>query len=167
MASAPEPWLRGPIPDVHPLVTPILYTFEQAREDLARYAGPLSEDSIWARPHGFGSVGFHLRHIAGSTDRLFSYLQGRDLTAEQMAALQDEEVSGPETAAELLEELDQSFRRAEAVVRAISPATLAEPRWVGRKRLPTTVVGLLTHIAEHIQRHVGQTISAAKLSSTL
>jgi len=28
----------------------------------------------------------------------------------------------------------------------------------------TTVAGLLTHIAEHTQRHVGQAISAAKLS---
>jgi hypothetical protein len=41
---------------------------------------------------------------------------------------------------------------------------LPEPREVGRKRLPTTAIGLLTHIAEHTQRHVGQAISASKLA---
>jgi hypothetical protein len=55
-------------------------------------------------------------------------------------------------------------RRAEETIRSIDPATLAEPRAVGRKRLPTTVIGLITHIAEHTQRHLGQAISAAKLA---
>ncbi|MBV9508398.1 MAG: DinB family protein [Acidobacteriia bacterium] len=167
MSDLPEPWLRGPIPGVDPLVSAILYTFQQAREDLNRYAGPLTAAQIWARPHGFGSVGFHIRHIAGSTDRLFSYLQGRDLTSDQLGALKDEAIPNDQAGAALLAEMDQAFARAETVVRNLDPVILAEPRWVGRKRLPTTVVGLLTHIAEHIQRHVGQAISAAKLSTTL
>jgi uncharacterized damage-inducible protein DinB len=58
--------------------------------------------------------------------------------------------------------LNLSLESAERVVRSIDPSTLAEARTVGRKRLPTTVVGLLTHIAEHTQRHVGQAVSAAK-----
>ena len=158
-----EPWLRGPLPGVHPLLAPILYTFQQAREDLAHYTQNLTPEQIWASPHGFGSVGFHLRHIAGSTDRLMTYLKGDPLTSAQMAVLQAEKEPGAGRE-ELLAEMDRVFREAEGVVRALDPARLAEPRGVGRKQLPTTVAGLLTHIAEHTQRHVGQAISAAKWS---
>jgi uncharacterized damage-inducible protein DinB len=164
MVDVAEPWLRGPISGVDPLLAPLLYAFEHAREDLARYAGDLTAEQIWKKPYGFGSVGFHIVHIAGSTDRLLSYLQGRDLTGEQMATLASEGEKREQGAAELLRELDRMFERAETVVRSIDPSTLREPRWVGRKRLPTTVIGLLTHIAEHTLRHVGQAISAAKLA---
>lgn len=161
---APEPWLRGPIPGVDPLVSPILYAFQQAREDLARHTDGLTPEQLWATPHGFGSAGFHIRHIAGSTDRLMTYLQGRDLSEEQFAELRSE---GRPTAAgreDLLAKLDTALSAAEAIVRSIDPATLAEPRTVGRQKRPTTVIGLLTHIAEHTQRHVGQAISACKLA---
>jgi uncharacterized damage-inducible protein DinB len=167
MANQAEPWLRGPVSGVHPLTTPILYTLQHAREDLRKYTERLTAEQIWATPHGFGSVGFHMRHIAGSTDRLMTYLEGRDLTPAQMAALHGEEQPGTEGREELLAQMEAAFQRAEETVRALDPAILAEPRWVGRKRLPTTVIGLLTHIAEHIQRHIGQAISAAKLSLTL
>jgi len=167
MPPVPEPWLRGAIPGVDPRVAPVLYTFQQAREDLARHVDGLSPAQIWARPNGFGSVGFHIRHIAGSTERLMSYLLGRDLTAAQMAAVAAEEQPGSEGADSLLAEMGKVFAWAEGEVRSIDPAILAEPRWVGRKRLPTTVAGLLTHIAEHTQRHVGQAISAAKLARAM
>ena len=164
MNHEPEPWLRGPIAGVDPLVAPILYTFQQAREDLTAHTQGLTIEQIWATPHGFGSVGFHLRHIAGSTDRLFTYLQGRQLTSRQMAALSREKMAEGDDRAELLTGIDTVFAEAEHVVRGLDPAGLCEPREVGRKRLPTTVIGLLTHTAEHIQRHVGQAISAAKLA---
>ena len=121
----------------------------------------MTDEQIWASPHDFGSVGFHLRHITGSIDRLTTYLQDRTLSREQMAALAAEKEPGTGRD-ELLSEMDEVFRRAEGVLRALDPARLPDPRWVGRKRLPTTVAGLLTHIAEHTQRHVGQAISAAK-----
>jgi uncharacterized damage-inducible protein DinB len=165
MESLPEPWLRGPLPGVHPLTAPILFTFQQAREDLARYTESLTHEQIWATPHGFGSVGFHLRHIAGSTDRLMTYLQGGSLSEAQMETLQTEHEPAGAGRDELLALVDRVFRDAEAMVRAIDPSTLAEPRTVGRKHLPTTVIGLLTHIAEHTQRHVGQAIGAAKLAA--
>jgi uncharacterized damage-inducible protein DinB len=160
----PEPWLRGPIDNVDPLIAPVLYAFQQASEDLSRYTDGLTTSQLWARPHGFGSVGFHIRHIAGSTERLMSYLEERPLTPEQLAALESEHEPGMDRA-QVLDELDRSLRNAEAIVRRLVPSTLAEPRFVGRKRLPTTVIGLLTHIAEHTQRHVGQAISAAKWAS--
>jgi len=161
MSQSPEPWLRGPVVGVSPLTAPILYAFQQAREDLAHFTAGLTPDRLWASPHGFGSVGFHIRHIAGSTERLMTYLQGEPLTPAQLAALEHEKTPGA-TRADLLEELRLSLEAAGRVVRGLDPAILAEPRYVGRKRLPTTVIGLLTHIAEHTQRHVGQAITMAK-----
>ena len=163
MSELPEPWLRGRVTGVDPLLAPILFSFEQAREDLAKCTDGLSNEQIWATPFGFGSVGFHIRHIAGSTERLMTYVEGEQLSDAQMTAMRQEEEPGA-TCEELLAVLDAAFRSAETVVRALNPATLPEAREVGRKRLPTTVAGLLTHIAEHTQRHVGQAISAAKLA---
>jgi uncharacterized damage-inducible protein DinB len=134
-----------------------------AREDLARYTTGLTTEQIWATPHGFGSVGFHLRHIAGSTDRLMTYVNGDQLSSAQIAALKTEKEPGA-TREMLLAGIDQAFKSAEAVARALDPKRLGEPRGVGRKQLPTTVIGLLVHTAEHTQRHVGQAISAAKLA---
>jgi len=132
-----EPWMRGPIPNVHPLLTPLLYSFQQAREDLAKWAESLTPEQLWATPHDFGSVGFHLRHIAGSTDRLMTYLQGRQLSPAQLDALQAEHQPGA-TRGALLAELEAAFKNAETVVRQLDIATLTEPRHVGRKRHPTT-----------------------------
>jgi uncharacterized damage-inducible protein DinB len=164
MEHLPEPWLRGPIPDVHPLIAPLLFTFQQAREDLSFHTEGLTDEEIWAAPKGLGSAGFHLRHIAGSTDRLMTYLRGAALNAGQMETLRTEHEPAGAGRKELLELVERAFEEGEAVVRAIDPASLAEPRTVGRQHLPTTVIGLLLHIAEHTQRHVGQAICAAKLA---
>jgi hypothetical protein len=168
-----EPWMSGPIPGVDPFVAPLLYSFQMAREDLALHTAGLTAAQVWATPHGFNSVGFHLRHIAGSTDRLMTYAGdssgGGQLSADQMAFLRAEKEPGaaPEalpTRDALLSEMDAAFAKAEAAARALDPARLTDPRGVGRKQLPTTVIGLLVHIAEHTQRHVGQAICAAQLA---
>src|SRR5579862_1662615 len=143
-----EPWLRGPTPGVDTLLAPLLYSLQMAREDLAQWTESLTSAQIWAAPHGFGSVGFHLRHIAGSTDRLMTYVQGKQLSETQMAALRAEKEQGASRET-LLAALNAAFDNAQAVVRSLDPASLNEPRAVGRKRLPTTVIGLLFHIAEH------------------
>jgi len=159
----PEPWLRGPMERVSPLIAPVLYSFEQAREDLAKHTEGLTTAQIWERPHGLAPLGFHLRHIAGSVERLSTYLTGRQLDATQRAALETEMDPGA-SREELLQAINEALDQAEALIRSIDPATLAEPRTVGRKMLPSTVIGLAIHLAEHTQRHVGQAISAAKLA---
>ena len=164
MSTQEEPWLRGPLPGVHPFIAPLLYSFQMAREDLAHHTTGLTTEQIWATPNGFGSVGFHLRHIAGATDRLMTYVTGAPLSAAQMSVLKAEKDPGA-TREMLLAALDAAFAKAEATARALDPAQLTAPRTVGRKQLPTTVIGLLVHIAEHTQRHVGQAISAAKWAS--
>jgi len=165
MGSLHEPWMRGPIAGIDPLLAPVLYTFQQAREDLRRWTEGLSAGQLWATPHGFGSVGFHMRHIAGSTGRLMSYLDGRPLNAQQLASLQAEHEPAGAGRDELLALVDAAVFDAEAIVRTLAPSARRAPRSVGRQQLPTTVIGLLVHIAEHTQRHVGQAISAAKLAA--
>jgi hypothetical protein len=161
-----EPWLRGPIPGVHPLLAPILYCFEQAREDLDRWTSGLTNAQIWDRPHGLAPLGFHLRHIAGSVERLMTYATGGQLNTDQISAMRREMDSGTGRD-ELLRDIAAAFHHAETIVRSLDPATLNEPREVGRKKLPSTAGGLLTHIAEHTQRHVGEAIITAKILKAL
>jgi hypothetical protein len=124
------PWLRGPLPQVHPLLAPALYTFQQTREDLARHTAGLTVSQVWARPHGLAPLGFHLRHIAGSVDRLTAYLEGRPLDAAQMAALAAEMEPGA-SLEELLADVDRALRRAEEIIRAIDPAGYVSPSRAG------------------------------------
>ena len=172
MDSLPEPWMRGPIAGIDPLLAPLLYSFQHAREDLRRWTEGLSTAQLWGTHSGCGSVGFHMRHIAGSTDRLMSYLQGKALNDGQLAILEAEHEPAEaehEPAGlggdELLALVDAAFDDAETVIRALDPVTLRESRGVGRRQLPTTVIGLLFHIGEHTQRHVGQAICAARLAT--
>ena len=164
MATAlPEVWLRGPIEGVHPMVAPTLFSLQQAREDLATWTTGLSTEQIWARPYELAPLGFQLKHIAGSVERLTTYLEGKQLSAEQLAVLK-QEMEGSAGIEELLAEIGRVFDRSEAVFRALSEEDLSQPRGIGRKQLPTTVIGLLVHIAEHTQRHVGAAIITAKIA---
>src|ERR1019366_4603399 len=138
-AAQPEPWMRGPLPGIDALIAPLFYSFQMAREVLAKHTAGLSTEQIWASPHGFGSVGFHLRHIAGSTDRLMTYVGEGQLAESQMAALKAEKEPGAAREM-LLAEIDAAFAKAEATARGLDPACLADFRGVGRKQLPTTVI---------------------------
>ncbi len=157
----PEPWLRGPIEGVHPLVAPLFFSFAQVREDLRQHTEGLADEEVWQPAGPNPPLGFQLRHMAGSVDRLATYLAGGDLTKEQLEALRAEAVPGA-SLGDLLKTLDQTLSRVEEHLKALDPGTLYQPRYVGRKRMPTSVIGLLVHIAEHTQRHLGQAISTAK-----
>lgn len=157
-----EPWLSGPIEGVDPLLAPLLHSFEQVRKELAAHTADLSTEQLWSRPFGMAAAGFHIRHLGGAADRLCAYLRGEQLTETQMARLRAESEPGA-TAAELLADLHEDLARVERTVRAIDPASLRQARGVGRKQLPTTVHGLIVHIAEHSQRHLGQAITTIKL----
>ena len=158
-----EPWLRGPLAGVHSLLAPTLYAFAQAREDLVQWTEGLTDDEIWLQPYGVESVGFQLRHIAGSVTRLTTYLRGEQLTPEQLAAIPREMEPGAGRLT-LLEETNEALHQSEQVIRALDPTILSDSRSVGRKGLPTTVIGLVVHLAEHTQRHVGELIVTTKLA---
>jgi DinB family protein len=163
----PEPWLRGPVEGVDPLLAPVWCCLQQVREDLARFTEGLETGQIWARPFGLAPVGFQLRHIAGSMDRLLTYARGAQLDEVQLAAMRSGEMEPGATREELLAAVDASLDKVEAFLRSLDPARLSEPRSVGRKQLPTTLQGLLVHIAEHSQRHTGQAIVAVRLLQKL
>jgi uncharacterized damage-inducible protein DinB len=160
----PEPWLRGTLAELPAVVRGVLHALELAKEDVARWCGGLTAEQLEARPTGLPAVAFHLRHIARSLDRLLTYAEGRALSAEQIAELRTEMQPG-RGREELLEEFEGALAKSAVRVRALGLADLEQPRFVGRKKMPSSVGGLLVHVAEHTQRHVGQAITTAKIVS--
>ena len=147
--------------DVHPLVMPVIFSFAQVREDLSKHTAGLSREQVWRRPDK-ASLGFHLKHLAGSVDRLTTYLMGGRLNEEQLRSVRVE-AEGTEDIQELLQMVYGALTASEEKLRTIDPNDLSERRTVGRKELPTSVIGLLVHIAEHTQRHLGQAITLAQI----
>ena len=156
MPAAPEAWLRGPIPGIDPLLMPAAHALVQASEDVARAASGLAVAELWAKPGGAASIGFHLKHICGN---------GRPLNPEQMRVLAGEGQPGdpPADAATLIAAVQRAIADTLEGLRNTSPEDLFTVRTVGRQALPTNVVGLLFHLAEHTQRHTGQVITTAKI----
>ena len=159
-----EAWLRGPVEGVPGPLMPVAHALLQAGEDL-EVVRDLTLDELWSRPGGAASIGFHLRHIPGSMDRLLTYAAGETLSDAQMAELRNEGNPGtpPATAGELLAGVREAIERALDVLKASDERALMEPRGVGRAQLPSTVLGLLYHVGEHTQRHVGQVITTVKI----
>ncbi len=160
--AVPEPWLRGTWNEAPVVARAVLHALELAKEDLWRWCFALSDEQLNARPGKIAPVAFHLRHIARSLDRLLTYAEGGTLDQAQVALLGSETESEAKHE-ELFEELKVALLLSMKRVRALTGADLEVARTVGKKKLPTTVGGLLVHIAEHTQRHVGQAITTAKV----
>lgn len=160
----PEVWLRGPVPGVSPLLMPAAHCLLQCREEIA-VASALTVGQLWTRPAGAASVGFHLRHIAGSIDRLLTYARGAQLERHQIAALRAEGEPGdpPQEAASLVAAAQLAIDVAVDVLRATHDTDLMAARSVGRAALPSNVFGLLFHIAEHTHRHTGQLVTTTRI----
>ncbi len=160
----PEPWLRGTLTEVPAVGRGVLHALELAWEDARKWCGGMSDAQIHARLAGLPSVAFQLRHIAGSLDRLLTYAEGRALSDEQVRALKAE--TQPQGSVQgIMAELEVAIKLGILRVRALATEDLSLPRSVGSKCLPTTLGGLLVHVADHTQRHVGQAITTAKLVS--
>jgi uncharacterized damage-inducible protein DinB len=141
---------------------PVFFTFAQVREDLAKYSQGLSREDVWRNLRGAASLGFHIKHIAGSVDRLTTYLAGAQLNEAQMQFMREEGEPDAELD-DLLRLMDATLHKSEEQLKQVDPATLYDARVVGRKALPTTVMGLIVHLAEHTQRHLGQAITTIKM----
>ena len=160
--SRPEPWLRGTLTEVSAVHRAVLHALQLAAEDLGQWCSSLNADELNARPSGIASVAFHVRHVSRSINRLLTYAEGRQLSDAEVATLKAEAETNavPDVLfAELHEALEDATRR----IKALVGYDLEAVRNVGRQSLPTTLGGLLVHIAEHTQRHVGQAITTAKL----
>ncbi len=160
-----EFWQRGPVKDVPPLLQPVAHALLQAAEEARRFTEDFPAEHLWEKPAGVASVGFHLKHIRGVIDRLFTYARGEGLSAEQLKELADEQqASDPDvTPADLVGRLGAQVDKAIAQLKYTTESSLTEPRELGRKKIPTTVLGLLFHAAEHSQRHIGQMLVTARI----
>ena len=152
-----EWWQRGPVEGVPAVLQPVAHILLQVRESVGELVDGLTEAEWNARPANVASAAFHVRHIAGVIDRLFSYARGRTLSEEQFAALRSEgnELRASEVPAALAL-LSARVDAAVAELGTIEVGSLGDYRAVGRARLPSTVIGCLVHGAEHAMRHVGQ-----------
>jgi uncharacterized damage-inducible protein DinB len=161
-----EPWLRGTYTEVPAVGRAVLHAFDLALDDMTKWTEGLTDTEVHTQPLGLSSVAFHVRHIARSTDRLLSYAEGNQLSAEQLTMLKAEQM-GDETLAVLLAEVESSFSNAAQRVRVLATANPDTFRGVGRKQLPTSIGGALVHVADHTQRHVGQVVTTAKVLKAL
>jgi len=152
-----EWWQRGPIDGIPAVLQPIAHILLQVRESVAEIVEPLTEEEWNARPAGVASAAFHVRHMAGVIDRLFTYARGNPQSPEQLAAIQSEgQPLRTADVATVLAVLSTQVDTAVAELGKIDVATLGDFRGVGRALLPSTVIGCLVHGAEHAMRHVGQ-----------
>ena len=162
--SAPytEPWLRGTHTDVSAVGRAVLHALELSLDDIRKWTDGLTDAEIHAQPLALAAVAFHIKHIARSTNRILTYAEGAQLSAEHLASMKAEQ-TGAETLSELLAELESAFNAAATRIRALAGANYDEPRGVGRKQLPTSMGGALIHVADHTQRHTGQVVTTAKV----
>lgn len=157
-----EPWLRGTLTELPSVHRAVLHALELAGEDLHRWCGQLTDAQMNQRPAQIAPVAFHLRHIARSLDRLLTYAEGASLDEKQLLALKSELNPGA-TRNDLFAEISTALANSATRIRGFASADLESPRSVGRNKLLTTLGGLLVHIADHTQRHVGQAITTAKI----
>lgn len=156
MAST-EWWQRGPVEAVPAVLQPVAHILLQVRESVGEMVDGLSEAEWNERPAGVASAAFHVRHITGVIDRLFTYARGHALSHEQLASipLEGAQLSVADVP-QVLDALSKQVDAAVADLKTIDVATLGDFRGIGRKQLPSTVIGCLVHGAEHAMRHVGQ-----------
>jgi hypothetical protein len=163
----PEVWLRGAVDGIDGLLMPVAHALLQTREDIQRLGASVSAEDVWVRPGGAASIGFHIQHVGGATDRLFTYARGEALNDAQKSALAAEAAppDPPPAIADVVRLAIETLDRALAQLRSTPPASLLEKRGVGRAALPSTVIGLLFHAGEHATRHAGQAITTARILS--
>jgi uncharacterized damage-inducible protein DinB len=158
-----EVWQRGPVDGIAPVLQPVAHALIQVQEDVATLAPGVPIEVLWARRNA-ATAGFHLLHLAASLDRLFTYARGETLTDEQKAAARAEATPRPDLDGPALSDIvTTAVDMALAQLRATDPGTAFDFRGVGRAQLPSTVIGLLFHAAEHSTRHAGQFVTTVKI----
>lgn len=160
-----EFWLRGPVPGISSLLQPVAHALLQAELEVNQLMVRFPDTLLWERPAGVASPGFHLQHLAGVLDRLFTYARGHALNDAQLADLATEgsPAEGQSTVAQLLNRFNIQIDKSLEEISKTPEESLTAPRKVGRARLPSTVGGLLFHAAEHTQRHTGQLLVTVRI----
>jgi hypothetical protein len=163
--TLPEVWLRGALEGYAPIVMPAAHALLQVREDLARLADTVPPEHVWMRPGGAASIGFHVRHTGGALDRLLTYARGETLSEAQRHSLQTEEEPGrpPVPLTALVDQTRETIDRSLAQLRSTDASRAFDERRVGRAGLPSNVLGLIVHAAEHSTRHMAQALTTARI----
>lgn len=163
MANKLEVWQRGSIPGIIPVLQPVAHALLQAREEVNEYMSDFPDELLWVRPAGLASVGFHLQHLSGVLDRVFTYARRESLTELQFFQLEEEGTDSREkyTVNDLVDRFNHQVDNALDQIKGTDESILTDFRGVGRAGLPSTVIGLLVHGAEHTMRHVGQLLVTA------
>jgi len=163
--TVPEVWLRGPVPGIRPLLQPAAHTLLQVGEDVLPIVDHLSPAQLWTRPGGAAAIGFHLVHLPGSLERLLTYSRGESLSPDQFARLTAERSVHEDRPAlsGILTRFRANLDAAIDYLRTVPEDILLTPREVGRKRLPSTTLGLIFHAAEHSARHAGQIVTLTRV----
>lgn len=158
MSAKLEVWQRGPLPEIPPLLQPVAHALLQAREEINEYMEGFPVELLWTQVAGKANTGFHLQHLSGVLDRVFTYARAEKLSEFQFAQLAEEgkDSESGYTVEDLVERFNGQVERALQQIRETNVSTLTDFRGVGRAGLPSTVIGLLFHAAEHTMRHVGQ-----------
>lgn len=161
----PEAWLRGPVDGVPGTLMPAAHALIDAVEDIERAVQGIRLEQLWLSPGDAAPIGFHLKHVPGSLDRLLTYARGESLNSEQRTGIKTEEEPGdpPIGLQELLSTLREARDRTLDAYRTTDPSSLDHARGVGRSALPSTVMGILFHAAEHARRHAGQVVATARI----
>jgi len=162
-----EVWMRGPVTGVPAFLQPVAHALLQASEEVSEALENFNAEKLWIQPAGLASVGFHLRHLTGMLDRLYTYARGEHLTQQQFNYLEFESTPGNETVLQLVNAFHRQVTLAVSQLESVPDDDLLLPRGIGRQQIPTTVIGLLFHAAEHAQRHVGQLRVTVKWVNTL
>lgn len=158
-----EVWLRGPIDGVPVLLQPVAHALLQADEEVQVMVKNLPPNLLWKQPGGMASAGFHLKHLKGVLDRLFTYATGQQLSATQLEYLKAETTTDNVAVDFLMEQFSQQVTKAIIQLKVTSEESLKERREVGRAKIASTVIGLYTHAAEHTMRHVGQLLVTTRI----
>lgn len=161
--AKPEVWLRGHVTGIPALLQPVAHALLQAREELSSFMNGFPDEMLWEKPAGVASPGFHLQHLTGVLDRLFTYAKAESLSEEQLAYLKEEGIPLAVTTQQLVEAFYKQVDKAIHQLSSTDEDILTDTRGVGRKQIPSTVLGLLFHAAEHTQRHIGQLMVTAKI----
>ncbi|MGN6179151.1 MAG: DinB family protein [Mucilaginibacter sp.] len=151
-----EVWQRGPVDGIPALLQSVAHALLQAREEIEAIMNSFPEELLWEKPAGMASPGFHLQHVTGVLDRLFTYAQGVQLNEQQLTYLSGEGKNTGQTIAELIANFNNQVDVALKQLSETDEKTLTDARGIGRRQIPTTVIGLLFHSAEHTMRHLGQ-----------
>jgi uncharacterized damage-inducible protein DinB len=166
--ALPEYWLRGPIEDVPPLLQPAAHALLQARDEISEALIDFPQELAWQQPAGVASVAFHLQHLTGVLDRLFTYAEGKQLNEQQLVYLAAEgKQHDTVTIESLITQFNKQVDKAIDQLKRTTATSLTESRRVGRKQIPSTVFGLIFHAAEHTMRHTGQLIVTIRLLKQL